>query len=514
MTSPSQRVVNRFLQQPWFVTWLAAYPVLALAAVNLNQIRLGVIIRPLILSIVGAWLVWSVLTLFLKSWQRSALLTALLILLFFSYGHVYWTLREISPSIGRGRYLVPLWGVLAGLSIFWATRKALPLARITLVLNLAAGFLTLISLTQIGRFHWLQSRVQPQIVLTNAPFDGAGQGSWPDIYYIILDSYGRSDTLQAVYDIDNTFFLRGLSEMGFYVAPCSQSNYAQTQFAIASTLNMDYLEKLGVEPNNDANDALLVTLSRQSLVRRILEANGYRVVSFASGFIWSEWPNADWYLSPPLRGHLSEFEALLLRSSFGLALADAGIVRMNVESATVFRERTVYALEMLPKVAALEGPKFVFVHIIAPHPPFVFGPKGEVRDSGSQTLESHYTSEQYRQGYREQVEFISASMIAVLQQVISASSQPPIIILQGDHGPGFSSWRDRMKILNAYFFPSGARGLYSSISPVNSFRLVFNAYFQADYPLLHDRSYFSSYSAPYDFQEMANDCAVEVEVVP
>lgn len=63
-----------------------------------------------------------------------------------------------------------------------------------------------------------------------------------------------------------------------------------------------------------------------------------------------------------------------------------------------------------------------------------------------------------------------------------------------------------MKILNAYYLPEG-EGLYPSISPVNSFRLVFNTYFQADYSLLDDRSYFSSYNTPYDFQEITNDCA-------
>ena len=53
----------------------------------------------------------------------------------------------------------------------------------------------------------------------------------PDIYYIILDGYSRDDTLQDFFDYDNSQFLKALEDMGFYVARCSQSNYAQTQLS-------------------------------------------------------------------------------------------------------------------------------------------------------------------------------------------------------------------------------------------------------------------------------------------
>jgi len=64
-----------------------------------------------------------------------------------------------------------------------------------------------------------------------------------------------------------------------------------------------------------------------------------------------------------------------------------------------------------------------------------------------------------------------------------------------------------MKILNAYYLPAARELPYASISPVNSFRLILNNYFHTAYPLLEDRSWFSSYNAPYDFQEIRNDCA-------
>jgi len=48
--------------------------------------------------------------------------------------------------------------------------------------------------------------------------------------------------------------------------------------------------------------------------------------------------------------------------------------------------------------------------------------------------------------------------------------------------------------------------LYPGISPVNTFRVVFNAYLGADLPLLKDVSYFSPIPQIYHFTEVPNLC--------
>ena len=45
---------------------------------------------------------------------------------------------------------------------------------------------------------------------------------------------------------DNSEFLNSLRQRGFYVADCSQSNYAYTEFSLTSSLNYDYLDNLDV----------------------------------------------------------------------------------------------------------------------------------------------------------------------------------------------------------------------------------------------------------------------------
>ena len=66
-----------------------------------------------------------------------------------------------------------------------------------------------------------------------------------------------------------------------------------------------------------------------------------------------------------------------------------------------------------------------------------------------------------------------------------------------------TNMQERLGILNAYFLPGYPEDqLPSTITPVNSFRLIFAHYFGADLPLLPDRSYYSTWSQPFNFLDV------------
>jgi len=90
-----------------------------------------------------------------------------------------------------------------------------------------------------------------------------------------------------------------------------------------------------------------------------------------------------------------------------------------------------------------------------------------------------------------------------------------VIILQSDHGPGSElDWEskvntnlaERFSILNAYYFQDGDySSLDKSITPVNSFRILLDKYFETEYYKVKDRSYFSTYSQPYKFIDVTSE---------
>ncbi len=494
---------------------IAAYPVIALLAHNIEEIKVVVALRALALSLLIGILLYATLIALLKERDKAALLTTLILILFFSYGQVYNFLKETplgGYNLGRHRLLAPLWLAALAASILWIKRTTRSLQTWNQLLNLVAVVALLLPVAQIGLFFGrvltasTESPAQVNISELHLP---AGQPA-PDVYYFILDAYARDDTLKAEFDLDTSPFLGQLESMGFYIARCAQSNYAQTQLSLASSLNMNYLQAL--DPNYSPGQTSRVgmeELIRHSAVRKAFESLGYQIVAFETGFKGTQWEDANLYLSPSsdvfhtmqIAGGPNGFEVMLLRTSAGLLLADGVNVLPKFlqpdfdNPRKIHRDLILYDLEQLSELPARPGPKFVFAHLVIPHPPYVFGPNGEFTD----------TDIDYEHGYRDQVLYLNKRLLELLPKMISASPTPPVIILQGDHGSIGSKPNTRTTIFNAYYLPGGgAKALHDDISPVNTFRTVFNTYFGGNYSLLDDVSYFSIYSAPFEFTVIPN----------
>ena len=100
------------------------------------------------------------------------------------------------------------------------------------------------------------------------------------------------------------------------------------------------------------------------------------------------------------------------------------------------------------------------------------------------------------EGYLKNTKFINSRLPGVVREIIANSKTPPIIIIQADHG--YQLPDIRFDILNAYYFPDrNYSALYPEISPVNTFRVVFNTYLAGDYSLLKDQSINVGINRPY-----------------
>jgi hypothetical protein len=499
---------------------MALYPVVSLLAANLGQVKPSLGVRAALLSTVlalGLLLVFKMLD---RTWERAAVVATGGLFLFYSYGHIYNELHSLDPGLGRHRYLVPVFGMLA-LGLYWWFRRRPSLsATATPLLNVGLGLALAVPVIRMLLFFrgFAMDEAAQMGGLKGAQLSYPGESPPPDIYYLLLDAYTRADTLVESYDFDNHEFIETLEGLGFYVVECGQSNYSQTELSLSATLNATYLDAL-IDPSleSEQSRAQLWPWLRHNQVRALLEQLGYATVAVETGYYWSEWEDADDYRAPQ-RGWLagmSAFEATLLRSTAAWAAIDAlpilpaFLVRDLDRSTEAHRERISFVLDTLEQLPLEPGPKFVFIHLVSPHRPFVFDAEGNPVDDEYTWTRSNIGVDAYKQGYREQIAYLNGRIENIVRTMISESAVPPVIVMQGDHGPEEGSSQDRMQILNAiYLAGHGPDGLYPTITSVNTFRVIFNTLFEARLPLLPDESYFSTYDDPFNYQTVSNDCSV------
>ncbi|MBM3123579.1 MAG: LTA synthase family protein [Chloroflexi bacterium] len=349
----------------------------------------------------------------------------------------------------------------------------------------------------------------------------------PDIYYIILDGYGRADVLQSLYTYDNSQFLDALEKRGFFIGEQSQSNYLRTSLSITSALNMEYINFTADLAGADSvNRIPMFDLANNNLARQLLEEVGYTFILVDSGSAFTRFYDADVFLTP-FKTRPTLFEMWFYSTTSVNTLYEPELPFTQdllqvfpVAGYASHREFILDALEQLAVLPEMPGPKFVFAHVIAPHPPFVLDAHGNplhpnypyVTGDGASFVSGVET---YKQGYIGQVEYLNRRALEVVDAILEKSAQPPVIIIQGDHGPGLllilegddmdtCLW-ERASILNVYYFPEGKTELlYPSISPINSFRTVFNTYLGTDFELHEDQTWLSLFDVPYNFTEITD----------
>jgi hypothetical protein len=276
---------------------------------------------------------------------------------------------------------------------------------------------------------------------------------------------------------------------------------------------MNYMDALNsILEENDLGDDIWVLL-KHSIVRESLEQIGYQTIAFDTGFEWSRLRDADTYLAfdqdPLFFQTIDPFEALFIKNTLGRIWIDLQYKSVMNENRSLFNvvssvnfpyegyaKRQLFILEQLPQLAAISGPKFVFAHVLIPHVPRVFTPQGDIQsDPGyySGELAGPIDDVYDKLGYVSEIEFINSRMLEILPEIIENSSMPPIIVLQADTGSRY----DLPEILNAYYLRGEhVEDLYESISPVNTFRLIFDQYFGTRYGFLEDITYAKDREVP------------------
>jgi hypothetical protein len=483
------------------------FPLYLLAA-NVDQwVDLSVAWAPIGLCVAGGGLLLVVCARLFGGWLRGGLVASVILVLFFTFGHV-----RLSVAGGINvAILAGLWLILAFAGLALIGRASRHLVPVTQALNFMAVVLVVVNLGTVGAFLAAQAGQAHAFGEGHAVVSIGDVRQTPDIYYLVFDRYASADTLREFYGFDNEAFLSELEDRGFVIGRESWANYGGTALSLVSSLSMEYLdgELLGVtEPATYG--PIHAALRGHLPVPETLSRLGYEYVHIGN---WWEpgTTNIDADVVLVYRRE-SEFATALVETTpltlvAGLAPSTGGADTPQLGSAN--RAHTLFEFEQAQAAATRPGPTYVFAHFLVPHPPYVFNA------DGSAPTAEEAAARPPRDSYVEQLRWTNERILALLDSILDApSGDEPVIVLQADEGPyppryqanqdGFA-WleaspaevQEKFGIFNALRLPGldstelTERGFHDRSSPVNTFRLIFSEYFDADLPPLEDRSYVS-----------------------
>lgn len=521
-------------------------PLIFMLANNLNELDVRDFLFGFICCVVSSV---GGMTLFIGVWLlfrdlfRSLILTFVIAVCFFSYGHIFELLYTYAQIVKNEKLLY--WSLYFGYLVIFISalifilRARINFPTVVIFLSVSAAVFVVKPICQIIT-HPLMKRVEGAaagIVMRkavnktesnadkkyNATFDVNKPANvnynnqsalarvvaedLPDIYYFILDEYARHDVLSEFYDFDNSDMLYFLKNKGFFIAESSKSNYAFTYLSVPSSLNMTYMQQYindtYVPGNGTANTRIKMSeLTRNPIIAQKLKAIGYQYVTILSSV-------------PGLSDKCDIADVVFQYKPLGLSYVMSEFFTVLVQT-TMLRpwapraaKQRLYMLDMMEKIPKniRRTPKFVFVHILMPHEPFLFTADGREYTNLRQSVHKKIQYDRCfrKKGYVEQLKYLNSRMKSIITAILDAKlpDQPaPIIILQGDHGTNYSKYlnesphelpRERMAIFNAYHGSKEFKDvLYNEITPVNTFRVILS-YLGYEMAMLPDISYYSKY---------------------
>ncbi len=314
-----------------------------------------------------------------------------------------------------------------------------------------------------------------------------GNSEFPDIYYIIFDSYTNFESLKKYWNYDNAELKEFLAERNFYLAERSRSNYNQTHFTIASVFNLSYLHYESFNELTIAHYPNLFQLIRNNVLVKILKDNGYKFINYS----FFDIANKPRHFRIDVINEPGFFKNTILKWILNID----NFLKVLSLSETPEPYYSKLTQELLTKAKEItnsksNSPFFAYIHFIIPHSPYYFDAKGNLMPA------DYANDETDKWKYLEQLKYSNKVLMEVVDHILNTAKQKPIIIIQGDHG--FRQLEDKKEqgaeshsMLNAFYFPDGDyKALYENISSVNTFRVLLNKLNLTDVELLPDKSFF------------------------
>jgi hypothetical protein len=434
-----------------------------------------------------------------KNKSKAALAASITGILYLFFGNIKELLAVSSllSPISHYKILLPLLFVMYA-ALLYSIRKTKSVNNITAYLNIL--FLLYLSIEMWNLLQFPGSNQKNNSLLTPRNKQ-LTTGSRPDIYFIVADGYPSTIYQQTVLGIPYNSLDSFLIRKNFFPVTNARSNYNNTAFSMTSVLSMQYVDWMkGINAAKPYHYNRATATIKDALVFRLLRQEEYTIYNLSvfdiagnrsikkEDFL-STTPSAiifyNTFWNSIRRDILPEFFPVLKKRLIRKQEQD------NKSHLSKYKDYNRQVSDSLLTIAALPAPcpKFVYTHLEMPHFPYfydsagkaypdelVFGP-GMIRD---------------KERFKNYVAYTNSHICQLITRVLSQTNGQAVIILLSDHGindlPG-SRKEDAFSNYSAFYFPDGNyRQLYTGMSNVNTFRVIFNKYFGQQLPLLSDSS--------------------------
>lgn len=291
----------------------------------------------------------------------------------------------------------------------------------------------------------------------------------PNVYYLVFDRYASQETLQRVYNYDNSEFMNFLTDQGFVLRQPAYANYPFTQQSISSTLSMDYLTDLEARFKNNAGTFQTAfpyrNIIRDPPVAETFRENGYHYNQVSSWWDYTRFGiDAD---SDPVKSFrlrtlgltfwLTDLQRDIFYRSALSPILQKGITFGSVPIIKYDQDRNprqnfhdqMDALQNIARASKTQKqPQFTFAHVLSPHDPYIFAADGsDAPYDGNRTDQDidEYTK------YTNQLTYVNTQIKRMLA-TIRQQDPNAVIIFQPDEGPYPKQFRGQLSA-NNYFDP-------------------------------------------------------------
>jgi hypothetical protein len=416
-----------------------------------------------------------------KKYRNSVYLFFVLSILLFGENFIF--LLEKLPFISflsKTRFILPVF-FLCFVLLCWFTRNK-KLDQFNFFLNSLTLIYCLWELINVGINE--QKKTETRLKTTQI----TACDSCPDIYLILTDSYTNSKSLQKYWNYDNILFLNAMQNQGFYTVTNAASSYNKTIKTMSSMLNMNYLDKnLDKEFTNRKQQRSIYNQINHNEVMQKLAEKGYEIINLSLFRLQNTKPIIS-YHNNFVHTSLLNF---LFSKTFLFRIHDAFGKQMI--AAKDYQDRILQPFEYLKKISKNihTKPQFVYLHLFAPHEPYIFDRNGKLQTAAQQ--------KNAKNAYLEQLLFTNQLILEGTKSIIANNNRPALILVTGDHGfrdleTEPAKTQEALTTSTFFYFPDQKYDLlYDSMSSVNLFRAVLNKAIGTKLPYLPEKKTINSF---------------------